>query len=226
MPPRPAESVVRAGPALEDAVLQNVVGEQKAGGRQRARAAASAGIAALLPAGAAPGLAQAPVSAGAAPGLAQAPGVVTGVVSDGTGGVLPGAAVVVETACGDLAAVADANGRYRVEGVSAGPATLVVRPLHHPGRGARPGGVSAGPATLVVRLVNFSTGRVDFTAPAGEGVEVDVQLAFGITADVVVTGSRTFRRLELDRPDPAAGRPAGPDLPSPTFSTTRWTATK
>ena len=132
--------------------------------RRHAGAIAPAWIAALL-------------LASAAPGLAQAPGVVTGVVTDDTGGVLPGAAVVLETAAGDLAAVTDAAGRYRVEPVP------------------------AGPATLVVRLVNFSTGRVDFTAAAGEPVTVDVQLALGITADVVVTGSRTFRNIaDLDNP--------------------------
>ena len=163
-------------------MLQNVGGERRVrragaavrrrrssaggeGGRRRARAAVTAWTAALL------------LWAGPVPGLAQAPGVVTGVVSDDTGGVLPGASVVVGTAAGNLAAVADANGRYRVEGVP------------------------AGPATLVVRLVNFSTGRVDFTAPAGEGVDIDVQLALGITADVVVTGSRTFRNIaDLDNP--------------------------
>ena len=59
----------------------------------------------------------------------------------------------------------------------------------------------SGPATLVVRLVNFSTGRIDFTATAGEPVTVDVQLALAITADVVVTGSRTFRNIaDLDNP--------------------------
>ncbi len=112
-----------------------------------------------------------------APGIAQAQGVVTGVVTDDTGGVLPGAAVAVETAAGDLFAVSDETGRYTVRDVP------------------------PGPATLVVRLVNFSTGRVDFTATAGEPVTVDVQLALAITADVVVTGSRTFRNIaDLDNP--------------------------
>ena len=117
------------------------------------------------------------VLSAAGAGRAQAPGVVTGVVSDDTGGVLPGASVVVETAAGDLTAVTDETGRYRVEALP------------------------AGPATVVVRLVNFSTGRVDFTAAPGEPVTVDVQLALGITADVVVTGSRTFRNIaDLDNP--------------------------
>ena len=113
----------------------------------------------------------------AVPVLARAQGVVTGVVTDDTGGVLPGAAVAVETAAGDLFTVSDETGRYTVQDVP------------------------PGPATLVVRLVNFSTGRVDFTAAAGEPVTVDVQLALAITADVVVTGSRTFRNIaDLDDP--------------------------
>ena len=100
----------------------------------------------------------------ATPGLAQAQGVVTGVVTDDTGVVLPGAAVAVETSAGARFAVSDGTGRYTVQDVP------------------------SGPATLVVRLVYFSTGRVDFTATAGELVTVDVQLALGITAVVVVTG--------------------------------------
>ena len=149
--------------ALEDAVLHEVGGWWSGRGRRHARTIVPAIVVALLSA--------------AAPGLAQGPGVVTGVVSDDTGGVLPGASVVVETAAGDLPAVTDETGRYRVEGVP------------------------AGEATLVVRLVNFSTGRLRFTAAAGEPVTVDVQLALGITADVVVTGSRTFRNIaDLDNP--------------------------
>ena len=141
----------------------NLSGWWSVGGRRRARAMVPAFVAALLSA--------------SVPGIAQAPGVVTGVVSDDTGGVLPGAAVTVETEAGDLFAVTDAAGRYTVPDVP------------------------PGPATVVVRLVNFSTGRVDFTAAAGEPITVDVQLALGITADVVVTGSRTFRNIaDLDSP--------------------------
>ena len=56
----------------------------------------------------------------AVPVLARAQGVVTGVVTDDTGGVLPGAAVAVETAAGDLFAVSDATGRYTVQDVPPG----------------------------------------------------------------------------------------------------------
>ena len=145
---------------MEDAVTQD--GRNASGGRRGCAIVPAVTVAVLL---------------AAVSGRAQAPGVVTGVVSDDTGGVLPGGSVVVETAAGDLTAVTDETGRYRVEGVP------------------------AGEATVVVRLVNFSTGRVDFTATGGEPVTIDVQLALGITADVVVTGSRTFRNIaDLDNP--------------------------
>ena len=140
----------------------NLSGWWSVRGRRRACAIASAFAVALLLV--------------SVPGLAQAQAVVTGVTDD-TGGVLPGAAVAVETAAGDLFTVSDGTGRYTVEEV----------PL--------------GLATVVVRLVNFSTGRVDFTATAGEPVTVDVQLSLAVTADVVATGSRTFRNIaDLDNP--------------------------
>ena len=107
----------------------------------------------------------------------QTGGVITGVVADDTGGVVPGASVVVETGGDERIAVTDAVGVYRVEGIP------------------------AGPATLVIRLVNFSTFRADVTVGSGATITLDVRLALGITADVVVTGSRTFRNIaDLDNP--------------------------
>ncbi|MBM40632.1 MAG: TonB-dependent receptor [Acidobacteria bacterium] len=107
----------------------------------------------------------------------QGAGTLTGTVTDDTGGVLPGATVGVETDDGSFSAVTDDVGVYRVEGVS------------------------AGAATVVVRLVNFSTFREDVQMAAGQTLTVDARLALSITADVVVTGARTFRNIaDLENP--------------------------
>ena len=107
---------------------------------------------------------------------AQSTGILTGTVVDETGGVLPGVTVAVQAGAVQLAAVTDDTGTWRVEGVP------------------------AGPASLTFRLVNFSTLRRDLEVAAGENRE-DVVLALGLTADVVVTGSRTFRNIaDLENP--------------------------
>ena len=109
---------------------------------------------------------------------AQGGGAVAGVVADETGGVLPG--VIVDLDAGDsvLTAVSDAAGAYRIDGAP------------------------AGPATLTFRLVNFSTARQEVTVPAaGETLAVDATLTLSLTADVVVTGTRTFRNIaDLENP--------------------------
>ena len=107
---------------------------------------------------------------------AQSTGIVIGTVVDETGGVLPGALVTVQAGALQLDAVADDTGVWRVEGVP------------------------EGPASLTFRLVNFSTLRRDIEVVAGEN-RADAVLTLGLTADVVVTGSRTFRNIaDLDNP--------------------------
>ncbi len=107
----------------------------------------------------------------------QGAGTLTGTVTDDTGRVIPGAAVVVESAGGYRSTVTDERGVYRAEGVS------------------------AGPASVVVRLVNFSTFREDVDVAAGQTLTVDARLTLSITADVVVTGARTFRNIaDLENP--------------------------
>ena len=107
---------------------------------------------------------------------AQSTGIVTGRVVDETGGVLPGVTIDVQTGAATLTAVTDDTGTWRVEGAP------------------------AGSASLTFRLVNFSTLRRDLDLTAGEN-RVDAVLTLGMTADVVVTGSRTFRNIaDLENP--------------------------
>ena len=107
---------------------------------------------------------------------AQSAGIVTGRVVDETGGVLPGVTIDVQTGATTLTAVTDDTGTWRVEGAS------------------------AGSASLTFRLVNFSTLRRDLDLTAGEN-RLDAVLTLGMTADVVVTGSRTFRNIaDLENP--------------------------
>ena len=107
---------------------------------------------------------------------AQSTGILTGTVVDETGGVLPGVTVDVQAGAAEFTAVTDDTGLWRVEGVP------------------------AGPASLTFRLVNFSTLRRDLEVAAGEN-GADAVLTLGLTADVVVTGSRTFRNIaDLESP--------------------------
>ena len=112
----------------------------------------------------------------AGPAFAQSAGVVTGTVADETGGVLPGVTVELRTGSTGLTAVTDETGVWRIADVP------------------------PGSASLTFRLVNFSTLRRDIDVAAGEN-RTDVVLTLGLAADVVVTGSRTFRNIaDLDNP--------------------------
>ena len=103
-------------------------------------------------------------------------GSVAGQVVDETGGALPGVTVALLSAGGEEHAITDAVGIYRFDNA----------PL--------------GPAILTFRMVNFSTVRREIDIGADE-VTVDAQLGISMTADVVVTGSRTFRNLaDLENP--------------------------
>ena len=111
-----------------------------------------------------------------APAAAQDPGVVTGSVLDETGAVLPGVSIDLNTAAGIRSTTSDGTGVYRFDDVG------------------------AGPATLTFRLVNFSTLRRDLEVAAGENL-ADAVLTLGLTADVVVTGRRTFRNIaDMENP--------------------------
>ncbi len=102
---------------------------------------------------------------------------ISGVVTDQTGAVLPG--VTIELLAGGSAAatVSDAVGRY------AFPA------------------VPTGPAELTYRLLNFAVQRRMVIA-GDRALTVPVAMTLAIDADIVVTGSLTFRHV-ADVPDPA-----------------------
>ena len=107
----------------------------------------------------------------------QSTGIVAGRVVDETGAVLPGVSVNVQAGATELATVTDAAGRWRVDRVP------------------------AGAATLTFRLVNFSSARQDVTVTAGDSLTVDLVLTLSLTADVVVTARRTFQNIaDLDQP--------------------------
>ena len=110
------------------------------------------------------------------PLFAQSGGTVAGVVSDETGGVLPGVTVELLLSGEEMVTSTDERGAYRFEGVG------------------------TGTVELVFRLINFSTFRREVEV-GDEEQTADVVLTLGLTADVVVTGIRTFRNIaDLDDP--------------------------
>ena len=107
--------------------------------------------------------------------LAQPDGVIAGTVTDETSGVLPSVTVELDSVRGLRRVTTEADGTFRFDGVP------------------------FGSATVTFRLLNFSTVRRDVDVVAD--TRVDAVLSLGLTADVVVTGQRTFRNLaELENP--------------------------
>ena len=98
---------------------------------------------------------------------------VTGQVSDHTGGVLPGVSVQLGTEGSTeiVEAVTDARGRYKVH-------------ANRPGR-----------HQIRFSLLNFTDVTKPITLDASRLAVVDVVLTLALTADVTVTGHRTFRNL-------------------------------
>ncbi len=121
------------------------------------------------------------VAFGVLPASAGQSAILFGRVSDETRGALPGALVEVRSAAGAVAgtAHADDRGEYRIEGVS-------------PGRYA-----------VEFRLPNFAAAReADVVLADGETREVNATLYLKLSADVIVTGQRTFRNIaDLDAPE-------------------------
>ncbi len=118
-----------------------------------------------------------PLAAQPAPRLAT--GEVTGTVRDQTGGTLPGVSVELSSERTIVAtALADAAGRYRLDAVP------------------------PGTYTLSFNLLNFSEQqRRGIVVGAGATVTVDAVLALALSADVVVTGKRSFVNLaDADNP--------------------------
>jgi hypothetical protein len=109
----------------------------------------------------------------------QSTGQVTGRVLDQTGAALPGVAIDLVVNSRELTATTDEVGGYRFEEVP------------------------AGNAELTFRLLNFSVLRRTVAVASGGSVTTDVVLTLSLSADVIVTGTNTFRNV-ADVEDPAA----------------------
>src|SRR5688500_1209920 len=104
-------------------------------------------------------------------------GVVAGRVSDETGGVLPGVTVDLHSGGIERETVTGPDGTYRIENVP------------------------AGAAEVTFKMINFTVVRRMVTVTAGQPVTADAVLNLSLTADIVVTGSRTFRNIaDLENP--------------------------
>jgi len=119
----------------------------------------------------------------AIPAHAQQPagsGAITGLVRDQTGGALPGVTVELLSSRDVVAtAASDGSGRYRLAGIA------------------------PGTYTLSFKLLNFGEQlRSNLVVAAGGTVTVDAVLSLSLSADVVVTGKRSFVNL-ADAEDPA-----------------------
>ena len=100
---------------------------------------------------------------------AQSRGSIVGIVSDETGGVLPGVTVDLHVGEVEFEAVTDGGGGYRFDDIP------------------------PGPVAVTFRLINFGELHRDVTVAAGQTATVDAVLGLSLTADIVVTGTRTFR---------------------------------
>ena len=110
---------------------------------------------------------------------AQPPGRVSGRVVDQTGAALPGVAIDLVVNSHELTTVTDDTGAYRFDAVP------------------------AGSAELTFRLLNFSVLRRSVNVANGAAPTADVVLTLSLSADVIVTGTGTFRNV-ADVEDPAA----------------------
>ena len=110
---------------------------------------------------------------------AQTSGVVTGRITDETGGVLPGVTVELRGSGEPLVAVTDGEGRYDF------------------------GSVAPGAYQLSMRLINFAAVNAGVVAvEPGKPVVRDEVMHLSLNAEVVVIGKRTFTNL-ADAENPA-----------------------
>src|SRR5262245_39083823 len=107
----------------------------------------------------------------AAVASAQSTGRISGRVADQTGAVLPGVTVELAVGSRELTATTDDEGGYRFDNVP------------------------AGTAELTYRLLNFTVVRRSVNVPPGGAATADVVLTLALSADVVVTGTNTFRNI-------------------------------
>ncbi len=108
--------------------------------------------------------------------VAQTQRSIMGTVFDETGAVLPGVTVELVAGAGVETTVTDSTGSYRFDGVD------------------------QSQVVVLFRAINFSQTTRSIEATEAEQ-RLDVVLTLGLTADVVVTGSRTFRNIaDLENP--------------------------
>ena len=113
----------------------------------------------------------------AASAFAQTTGRVLGRTVDQTGAVLPGVIIDLVTTAFERTTVTDEVGTYRFEGVP------------------------AGTAELTYRIIDFGILRRTVTVDPGQSVTTDIVLTLSLRADVVVTGTSTFRNVaEIENP--------------------------
>ncbi len=104
---------------------------------------------------------------------------IAGVVTDETGGALPGVDVRLRVADAELSATTtDAAGRFHLDAVP------------------------AGTAQLTFAMLNFGSVRRELAVPATGTVDAIVVLHYTLSADVTVAGRRSFVNL-ADAPNPA-----------------------
>ena len=110
--------------------------------------------------------------------FAQSTGQISGRLMDETGGVLPGVTVDLRVDGAPIATTTtDGVGAYRFENVT------------------------TGQAELMFQLINFSAVRRNVIVTGGATVTADAVLTLSLTADVVVTATRTFRNIaDLENP--------------------------
>jgi outer membrane receptor protein involved in Fe transport len=97
---------------------------------------------------------------------------VSGTVRDETGGVLPGVTIELRAGTGaPVQSVSDNQGSFRVDGLAAG---------HY---------------QVTFTLINFASARREVDVAAAATVRLDSVLHLSLSADVTVTGKRTFANL-------------------------------
>jgi hypothetical protein len=104
-------------------------------------------------------------------------GSLAGRVVDQTGAPLSGVTIELVTPAGATTATSDASGAFRFDGVA------------------------HGPADLTFRLINFTVQRHTVTVQGDDTSAGDIVMRLSLRADVVVTGTSTFRNIaDSERP--------------------------
>ncbi len=104
-------------------------------------------------------------------------GSVIGRVLDQTGAVLPGVSIDLTSSDKEFTAVTGADGSYRFDDIP------------------------AGSAEVTFRLINFTVLRRLVSVGAAQSVTADAVLSLSLSADVVVTGTATFRNVaDIENP--------------------------